>query len=456
MYNVGDDNELDRLSREAAGRYTPPGKADWDSLSTELDKVLPVKEEKKRRGLLLWWLLPVLLIGGAVTYWQVSKDVPDTQALKIAEQKQPAQDKKQDLAPVQPNDAVTASTNVQKEKTTTVTDKQEAVINKENGISRKPGKIASPEKESASSGENVLALNGKRKLNAGSHTDEGKSNKEITFKADQPVTDKTVALIINPTVDKEPAKENTQKSNVDQPVQETVQPTKETKVEPAPVAENIPDATTPQPSKDKLNSARGKGWSYGFLAGIDKSTVKFKYQDGAGINIGAMLGYHFNDKISVHTGAIYTQKNYKVAGEDFTAPKGSWVSYYNLETVKGYCRMWEVPLLLRYTVSQSDKRSFFLSTGLSSYFMTRENYDYTYYSAGAGLVTRNSAYDSKDTHVLSIAHFSAGFERRLGKAWSLMVEPYAKIPLGGVGFGNIQLSSFGLNFSVQHRQPSKK
>ena len=71
-------------------------------------------------------------------------------------------------------------------------------------------------------------------------------------------------------------------------------------------------------------------------------------------------------------------------------------------------------------------------------------------------VTRNSSYSSTDTHVLSIAHLSVGFENRISQNWSLQVEPYAKIPLGGVGFGNIRLSSFGVNFSVQHRQPSKK
>jgi len=117
--------------------------------------------------------------------------------------------------------------------------------------------------------------------------------------------------------------------------------------------------------------------------------------------------------------------------------------------------MWEVPLLLRYTISSSAKKSFFISTGMSSYFMTAENYDYFYYYNNIP-VTRNSAYKSTDTHVLSIAHLSAGFENRIGKQLYLQVEPYAKIPLGGVGFGNIKLSSFGLNFAVQRRIGGKK
>jgi len=86
MYNIGDDNELDRISREAAGRYSPPaGGSDWESLSAELDKVLPVAEEKKRRGFFFWWLLPVLLAGGGAAYWQMTTPIKtDVQKESVA------------------------------------------------------------------------------------------------------------------------------------------------------------------------------------------------------------------------------------------------------------------------------------------------------------------------------------------------------------------------------------
>src|SRR5437879_3550545 len=127
MYSIGDDNELDRLSREASGKYDSPGTPNWESLSAELDKVMPVEEEKKRRIVFFWWLLPVLLIGGGVTYWLLpkDKDASTLQTIKTVDQK-PAtltQDKKQDAASVTPNTATTssnASTNVQKENAATV------------------------------------------------------------------------------------------------------------------------------------------------------------------------------------------------------------------------------------------------------------------------------------------------------------------------------------------------
>ena len=202
-------------------------------------------------------------------------------------------------------------------------------------------------------------------------------------------------------------------------------------------------------------ASRHNGFSIAFVAGVDKSTVKFKYGNDAGINLGMLVGYHFNDRWSLHSGGIYTQKNYKLAGEDFTAPKGTPMSYYKIETLEGYCRMWEVPLVARYTLNPSAKNSTFISTGLSSYFMTKENYSYLYYYNNQP-VTRSSSYNSSDTHVLSIWDLSVGFNKPFSKSWGMQVEPYARIPLGGVGLGNIRLSSFGINFSVQYRQPAKK
>jgi hypothetical protein len=75
MHSLGDDNELDHLSRDAAGMYDNPGAPDWKKMSATLDKVLPV--ERKRRGILLWWLVPALLLGGG-GYWLMKSNADNT------------------------------------------------------------------------------------------------------------------------------------------------------------------------------------------------------------------------------------------------------------------------------------------------------------------------------------------------------------------------------------------
>ena len=168
-----------------------------------------------------------------------------------------------------------------------------------------------------------------------------------------------------------------------------------------------------------------------------------------------MGGYQFNKHWSVYTGIIYTKKNYDLNGSDYHPPKHYWTQYVDLERVEGYCRMWEVPLLARYTFNPGAKSAFFVSTGLSSYFMKKQDYNYTFKNMG---VSGTSAWtnDSSFNHVFSILHLSAGFEKQLGRHMNWQIEPYAKIPLGGVGFGNIKLSSFGINLSVQYRHPVKR
>ncbi len=60
------DNDLDRLSREAADQYdVEQTTSGWEALEQRLDKELP--QDRRRRRLLLWWLLAgVLLLGGAL------------------------------------------------------------------------------------------------------------------------------------------------------------------------------------------------------------------------------------------------------------------------------------------------------------------------------------------------------------------------------------------------------
>lgn len=457
MYNLNDDNELDRHTKEAAERFVAPGKPNWEAMQLELDKILPV--EKKRRFLFFWWLLPILLIGGTAAYWQLSKNEQPENKSESSVKQSPISngEVKESATKTHPKNLQKVEKEISKKSdaksdnfTQTLTKPQHRIA-PEAGLKKEINKPLLPTKKLVATKSNYInniaadEVN-RTKVNSTvsenmvvkNNTEESKVVQEIQLKTAEVKLQKEVSVDKNitekPTPITQPVNEDS-KANFEQ------------------------DSTINDEPKSMFNSPslekQGKGWSFGLLAGFDKSTVKYTYGDEPGYNIGLMVGYHFNNKWSLHTGANYTQKNYKLAGEDFTPPKGNWTYNYKIESVTGYCRMWELPILFRYQVSRSNKNSFYISSGLSSYFMTYENYTYFYYYNGQPY-TKNNAYNSSDTHILSIAHFSAGFENRISKNLSLGIEPYAKIPLAGVGYGDIQLSSFGINFSVQYRQPSKK
>jgi hypothetical protein len=431
MYNLGDDSELDRLSREAAGRYQHPGKPNWQQMEAELDKTLPTAK-KRRFGAL--WLLPVLLAAGGAAYWLSTRENSDTtnspvtQSIPKSEANIPgSSDKNNTVAPLaQPIEQKTAQSSVamieQKQHSAPRGHTQHAAVPSQSSSSNNnkgsvPAIILAAQNESSSS----TAPAPKQEQRESQTVAENKKI-ETKTETDLPVEQvKTIAETTTP--DNKPA---------------------DTK-EPAPMTSRF--------NKEPLPF--GKGWSWGLVTGVDQSTVKFAYSSGAGYNAGITVGYHFNNKWSLHTGAIYTHKNYKMNGSDFTPPKGSWVNYYKLENVDGQCSMWEVPLLARYSFAQHGRNSFFVSTGLSSYFMTHENYSYFFYFNNQP-VTRAMDYKSDDTHLLSILHLSVGYEHQVSNKLSMLIEPYAKLPLAGVGLGNIQLSSFGLNFSLQMRQPAHR
>lgn len=439
MLNPGYDNEMDYLIREAAGKYDTPGEPNWQKMEEELNRVMPAQPPKRRKPF-LWWALPLLLLIGGGGYWllQTKQDaaIPVLKTVPVADA---ATDNPHTSSKT--NIAVDRG-NVEAEKNTIAEpDTHEPA---EKIVSANTIKSLQKNRYSAPAANSIAEA--KLPVTAASDESHNKPipSQQASKAMDQPMIQKPVVPDVKNSSDvlkdtKEQLSDKSALANTPSTIENH-----ELKAE-EPIIWKIIDPVVYPPGK----------WSFALLAGFDKSTVKFKYNNDPGYNIGLMAGYHFNGKISLHTGAIYTQKNYKLAGEDFTAPKGSWVSYYKLENVTGYCRMWEVPLLLRYTVSKKGKNSVYLSTGLSSYFMTSENYNYFFYNLGQP-VTRNAAYSSSETNIISIVHLSAGFESQLSKTLSLQIEPYAKIPLDGLGLGNIKLSSFGLNFSLQHRQPSKK
>lgn len=434
MSNPENDSRIEQLSREAADRYTVMASPSWDKMEKELDKVLPI-EKRKKRPLLLWWIIPGVLMIGSILWYTMH-----TQTVK---------------------QATTVSVNLQSDthKESNTENPTQPGLEKENTVSIpliSNTKIASKVLKDIKHQQSLLY---KETTSSTIIQDEKISS---TFKRTPPSS--TISSIQKDTVI---TTANTASSFTDN---------KEMIRLPIDTGNNVTDsgihttkdsmhvsmmnvqAPIPVPSKDAIASKNKKEkatFSWALVAGIDATTVKFRYTDRASLSGGLIIGYHFNQHWSIHTGGLYTRKNYKMAGNDFKAPAGSWVANYKLETVDGFCTMWEIPLLARYTFDTKTKTRAFVSGGFSSYLMTGENYNYFYYFNGLP-VRRNANYPDGKTHPFSILKLSAGWIRETHKNTSLVVEPFANLPLSGLGFGSAKLSSFGIYFSYQFKQPNKK
>lgn len=190
-----------------------------------------------------------------------------------------------------------------------------------------------------------------------------------------------------------------------------------------------------------------KGLYFGVVASPDISTVKGQRVARTGYGAGMIIGYRISKRVAVETGLFWDRKYYYSEGEYFDTKKLPYQPTWKIKDVNGWCRMFEVPLNVRYFFAGGKKNSWYASAGVSSYIMNRENYDYSY---DWNNVTRtiNRSYDNATRNWLNIMHIGIGLERPAGVLGTLRVEPYLKASIGGVGIGSLPLTSFGVNIGI--------
>ncbi len=197
-------------------------------------------------------------------------------------------------------------------------------------------------------------------------------------------------------------------------------------------------------------------FSLNFSMGPDVSAVNINNIGTAKLLLGAGMGYSFGKNWQVKTGIYAVKKVYEAKPSDYHPPTDFWTYYPHLDDVNADCNVIEVPLILNYKFSQHSKQVWFASAGLSSYFMKKERYNYQSKIAPGQYQVKSLTIKNQNKHYLSSLRISAGYEKNLNKTISLSAEPYLNLPLSGVGFGKVKLSSAGLLFSVSVKPFIKK
>ncbi len=475
-----ENNRMDQLGREAAENYQAPVAPAWDNFLPQLEAALPQKE-KKRRRFFIFWLLLGLTVGGTGIYFLLQ---PTTTNKAIAK---PAAAPIETIMPVSQSNGLTEKITTEKAKQ--AANKKATIYIKENTITdTRTTKKNTPKNNynnnsikttqkfiDATAATNTQQQN--KKNEAKPYTSEPKkaiANNAVTL--DKKTTEKNITIINNqkttetvatktassllPEADKNNnASNDPLVNNAISDSATTTMPTVAVAV-PAPVTTPAADSNKAITSNKKpAPKAKEKNiFSLAVATGFDWSTVKYDYAEPLGINIGIIGGYHLNKRWSLHSGLIYTHKRYEAKGQNFSPKdKNPWYNTIKMMHVDGYCNMWEWPVYARYVFNPLKKQTYFISTGIASYKINKENYNYTYtYNTGTTVYNKQSVRNDKDIYLASILHLSAGASFTAGKKINILAEPYAKLPLRKMGYGSLMLSSFGINFSLQLKQPQKK
>ena len=82
--------------------------------------------------------------------------------------------------------------------------------------------------------------------------------------------------------------------------------------------------------------------------------------------------------------------------------------------------------------------------------MLTEDYKYQYGRDDPQHLVLSWSGKNENQHYFAIYNLSVGYQRSMGKQWFLEIEPFVKLPLTGVGFGEVDLWSTGASFSLKY------
>lgn len=166
-----------------------------------------------------------------------------------------------------------------------------------------------------------------------------------------------------------------------------------------------------------------------------------------GGTVGFLFEYKFSKRLILQTGITYSNKKYVGSFDDYHNWT-DWKIYHPSKPteVDGGCKIIDIPFNLRVNLFQKPKQTWFVSSGISSYLLTKESYTYIY----NWTPSKTSDWNDNSKYYWSVLNFSVGFDRQISKHFSLQVEPYLKTPLKSVGRGGVNLYSSGLLFSTKY------
>lgn len=166
-----------------------------------------------------------------------------------------------------------------------------------------------------------------------------------------------------------------------------------------------------------------------------------------GGSVGLLVEYRINKKFTLQTGISYSSKKY-TGDFDYYHAWPDWTKGHPSKPteVAGMCKIIDIPLNLRFNIFQKNRKTWFVSSGVSSYIMLNETYTYNY----AWSPTKTNDWNDKSSFYWSTLNLSVGWEKQVSPHLSLQVEPYLKTPFKGVGRGLVNLYSSGILFSTKY------
>jgi hypothetical protein len=429
---------LDKKIKEAAEQHHPSyDEKAWQKMAKLLDKHLPQEENDKRR--FIFFLLLFLFLGGGGIYlfmnkpWQ-KKSVSNSVSTKnIGDNSENKNNNNSSTVNIK-NDNSNSVTIPGKKSSGLIKDDAEKLLARSTGKIKEHKNAIVAEEFVKQSNNSLLITNSKYR-----------SEDNISHS----ISKTNTLLLQNNRIDRADEFQNSSNNfsissfanhvtgiNIDLPAKKENQEIKK----------SDDNANSKTSNKRIKNSEKNNGFALLISAGPDVSKAGSSSMGKMTLTYGGGIAFTKN-RFTLRTGVFMARKIYTANSEDYT------LSYTPPPTAKfekadANCKVLEIPVNLSYNFASKGNANWFASAGLSSYLMKQESYNYLYKYNYGGYYNRQYDVKNKNNHYFSVLDLSAGYTRRINNTLSVTVEPYVKIPLKGIGEGEVHLNSGGVLFTL--------
>jgi hypothetical protein len=204
--------------------------------------------------------------------------------------------------------------------------------------------------------------------------------------------------------------------------------------------------------KKSTNNYRRTSLSFAVSPDLNSAEQFNKSSFGGSFGIGA--GYRVNKLLTLSTGVYYSKKTYSANPSNYKSSAAPFNYAQYAKSIDADCRVLDVPLSFNFNLLNKPKQSLFASVGLSSYFMLKEKYTFIRKTSGGYPNTGpepSYTIDNKNNHIFSVLTVAAGISKPISNNADIVIQPYAKLPLTGIGQGKTNLQSVGVAFQLNFK-----
>ncbi len=216
------------------------------------------------------------------------------------------------------------------------------------------------------------------------------------------------------------------------------------------------ESTSPA-NNNKLSAKTQASFKPRFVGGVigaqDINGAGSFKQGKVGSKAGLVFAAGVSQKLTISTGAVYSSTPYSAGYENFTLPYQPKVSPVSLTA---NCQMLDIPINIGYQVYNQGKNMISFGTGLSSYIMLQQDYNFVY-SSSSGIAPKDYSVPNSSSYLFKILNLNATYERQISSKAGITIQPYLKLPLADIGYSQVKLQTtgiaVGLSWNLDSSQP---